>query len=270
MAEESSSSEESPRQSVYLRGRCLLSKFTYDTKLGGVANTPESCAIIQKDLGRLERWAEKNCLKLNKDKCRVLHMGKNKPMQQYRLEADLLESSSVEKGLGVLVDNKLSTSQQCVPGDKKTSDILGCIGKSISSRSREVILPLYSALLGLMKFPGCLSMHSRLADFLTNNLANSLQWSGKRVCEQLHTLSSTEDAAKGDKQDPKDKQNFFPVVKFVVYAILLEIHSSIEGASGKIVDHNVLQYHGRQFLLQDLGQNCTHDHQTTDNQTTEN
>jgi len=43
-------------------------------------------------------------------------------------------------------------------------------------------------------------MHSRLADFLTNNLAKSLQWAGKRGCEQLHALSSTEDVAKRDKQ----------------------------------------------------------------------
>lgn len=43
-------------------------------------------------------------------------------------------------------------------------------------------------------------MHSRVADFLTNNLANSLQWSGKRGCEELHALSSKEDAAKRDKQ----------------------------------------------------------------------
>ncbi|TRZ09569.1 hypothetical protein HGM15179_017538 [Zosterops borbonicus] len=60
----------------------------------------------------------------------------------------LLESSSVEKDLGIVMDKKLSLCQHCVRVAKKVSVILECIRKSIASRSREVILPFYSALLG--------------------------------------------------------------------------------------------------------------------------
>ena len=46
-------------------------------------------------------------------------------MHQYRLGADLLERSSAEKDLGVPVDGRLATSQQCALVAKKTNGILG-------------------------------------------------------------------------------------------------------------------------------------------------
>ena len=60
---------------------------------------------------------------------------------------DLLERSSVEKDLGNLVENRLAISQKCALETKKANGILGCIKKSIASRSREVILFLCFALM---------------------------------------------------------------------------------------------------------------------------
>jgi len=67
-------------------------------------------------------------------------------MHWYRLDDDLMEMSSAEKDLGVLVDHRLAVSQQCALVAKAANGILGCIKKSLASRSREVILPLCSAL----------------------------------------------------------------------------------------------------------------------------
>ena len=67
---------------------------------------PKGQDAIQRDLDRLELWAQVNFMRFNKSKC----LGCSNSHYQYSPGDVRIEHSSAEKGLGVLVDGELDMS----------------------------------------------------------------------------------------------------------------------------------------------------------------
>ncbi|CAM5077630.1 unnamed protein product [Eretmochelys imbricata] len=127
------------------KSRNVLIKFADDTKLGGIANTEKDRDVIQEDLDDLVNWSNSNRMKFNSEKCKVMHLGINKNFC-YKLGMHYLEVTEEEKELGVLVDHRMTMNRQCDMAVKKANAVLGCIRRGISSRDKEVLVPLYKAL----------------------------------------------------------------------------------------------------------------------------
>ena len=120
-------------------------KLAGDVKLGEVADMPEVYIAILWDLDILGKWEDRKFMKFNKGRCEVLQLGRTNPMHWFMLGDIQLESSLAEGDLGILVESKLKISQQCTLVRKKINGILGYTSENITSRWRDMILLLYSA-----------------------------------------------------------------------------------------------------------------------------
>jgi len=72
---------------------CTLSDFADDTDLIGVTDTPEGCAAIQRDLHRLEKWADRNLKHVSKGKCKAPCLGRNNPGHRHMLRPTSWEAA---------------------------------------------------------------------------------------------------------------------------------------------------------------------------------
>ena len=86
----------------------MLVKFADDIKLGGIANTLEDRNKIQNHPDRLDHSAENNRMKFNRDKCKVLHLGKR---NQTQLQGDTwLCITTSKRDLETVINHKLNMS----------------------------------------------------------------------------------------------------------------------------------------------------------------
>ena len=105
---------------------------------------------LQKSINALVQWSKKWLLGFNTSKCNMMHLGKNNLEYAYTMcDGETLQKLNVtkcEKDLGVHIDPLLKFNEHITKTIKKGRSTSGMILRSISSRSKDILLPLYKAL----------------------------------------------------------------------------------------------------------------------------
>ncbi|XP_065557575.1 uncharacterized protein LOC136025471 [Artemia franciscana] len=123
-----------------------LTLYADDLKLiGGIRNQLDA-DVYQRDINKLNNWANAWLLSFNTSKYHVLHFGKKNLRFGCTLNDLPLEVLPKDRDLGVLVDKKLKFDSHAAIAASSANQTLGTIKRTISSRSPVVMTTLYKAL----------------------------------------------------------------------------------------------------------------------------
>jgi len=101
---------------------------------------------LQRDLDSLSRWSEKWLLRLNPEKCKVMHI-RHSHKTSYTIRQDendwSLQNTAEEKDLGVITTAYLKVSRQCCEAASKANRILGMVNRQFKNLYKKGFLILY-------------------------------------------------------------------------------------------------------------------------------
>ena len=120
-----------------------LKMYADDLSIYAADNNYKDYLKLQNDLNELCRWAERWCLNINYDKCKVIHFGHANKAFNYKLNDILIKSSNNEKILGVVIDSNLSFKEHLYACVKKGYGISNLISTNLRNLQRNVLVNLY-------------------------------------------------------------------------------------------------------------------------------
>jgi ribonucleases P/MRP protein subunit RPP40 len=123
-----------------------VSKFADDTKVLGEVNNISQIEDLKRDLDKLFNWSITWQMQFNASKCKILYLGAKNAEDKFDLGGKELIKTNEEKDLGVVITDSFKVARQCALAAKKGYQMLGMVARTIVSREKQVIIPLYKSI----------------------------------------------------------------------------------------------------------------------------
>ena len=124
--------------------------FADDTKAYNSIKSQVDVINLQSVIDDMFLWTKKWLLKFNKEKCKILHIGKKNPKNKYFIgEEDNkieLTETDLEKDLGIFIDPNLDFKKHIKSIVKKASYLNYKILKNFTYRDPSILVPLFKTL----------------------------------------------------------------------------------------------------------------------------
>ena len=124
--------------------------FADDTKVYNGINNVENVKKLQESIDAMFEWTQKWLLKFNKEKCKLLHIGKSNKKNKYFIgtghQRINLDESDLEKDLGIYIDPNLDFRKHIKNTVKKSSFSSYKILKNFTFKKSNILVPLFKTL----------------------------------------------------------------------------------------------------------------------------
>ena len=109
-------------------------------------NNANGIEMLQRDLDNVRNWADRWKMEFNVDKCKIMHLGNTNPGHTYTMNGTNLTTTTEERDLGVLVDDKLKFDKHIKKIVNKANSILGLIKIGFACLDKKMFMNLYPVL----------------------------------------------------------------------------------------------------------------------------
>ena len=117
-----------------------------DTKIYSTVTTPAQRNNIQADMKTLMKWSSEWQLEFNSEKSKVMHMGTRNAETSYIMGETIIQTTTEEKDLGVVIDKQLKFHGHVTYAANKANRVLTTIKRTFETRDQETIPLLYKGL----------------------------------------------------------------------------------------------------------------------------